>query len=374
MLDMLPERVFDPFVGVGTTLISAEQSGIEAWGIDAHPFVSKVTRAKLAYRSDPRKFYSIAQDILSFALELAPNPCRYPKLIQDCYTEDSLGELDCLRTALSQIEDGSDATTLAWLALATILRPTSHAGTANSQYVLPKHKKVNVKRPFAAYDETVNMMRSDMITSSVAGPEAVFHVDDARLCKSVPSQHFDLVITSPPYPNNYDYADATRLEMTFFGEVERWRDLHATVRCHLLRSCTQQVPEREVDLNLVLSRPELTPIADDLSEVCMRLGEERLNHGGKKNYHNMIACYFLDLAMVWIELRRVCKSPSSACFVIGDSAPYGVYVPVPDWLGRLACAAGFKSFRFEKIRDRNIKWKNRKHRVPLCEGRLWVEG
>ena len=65
---------------------------------------------------------------------------------------------------------------------------------------------------------------------------------------------------------------------------------------------------------------------------------------------------------------------SSICFVVGDSAPYGVYVPVHEWLGRLAIAAGFEDWTFERIRDRNVKWKNRKHRVPLCEGRLWVKG
>jgi len=51
-----------------------------------------------------------------------------------------------------------------------------------------------------------------------------------------------------------------------------------------------------------------------------------------------------------------------------------VYLAVDKWLGELALSAGFKSFYFEKIRDRNIKWKNRKHRVPLHEGRLWIEG
>jgi hypothetical protein len=49
-------------------------------------------------------------------------------------------------------------------------------------------------------------------------------------------------------------------------------------------------------------------------------------------------------------------------------------VPVDVWLGKLALAAGFKSFSFEKIRDRNIKWKNRKHDVPLCEGHFWIKG
>ncbi len=108
--------------------------------------------------------------------------------------------------------------------------------------------------------------------------------------------------------------------------------------------------------------------------VCEKLAAVRLSRGGKKTYHLMVACYFQDLARVWGELRRVCDSPSQVCFVVGDSAPYGVYVPVIEWLGKLAVAAGFKSFRFERTRDRNVKWKNRKHRVPLCEGRLWVEG
>jgi hypothetical protein len=99
-----------------------------------------------------------------------------------------------------------------------------------------------------------------------------------------------------------------------------------------------------------------------------------LERGGKKTYNNMIACYFLDMAKVWRALRRVCASSSEVCFVIGDSAPYGVYVPVIEWFGKLAKAAGFDLWSFEKLRDRNIKWKNRKHRVPLCEGHLWVRG
>ena len=52
---------------------------------------------------------------------------------------------------------------------------------------------------------------------------------------------------------------------------------------------------------------------------------------------------------------------------------YGVYVPVDDWLGKLAISAGLKNYHFEKLRDRNTKWKNRKQRVPLKEGRLWIE-
>jgi len=84
----------------------------------------------------------------------------------------------------------------------------------------------------------------------------------------------------------------------------------------------------------------------------------------------MIAHYFHDLAQVWVSLRRVTRPDGRVCFVVGDSAPYGVHVPVERWLGKLAVAAGFKDYRFEKLRDRNTKWKNRKHKVLLHEGRL----
>jgi hypothetical protein len=58
----------------------------------------------------------------------------------------------------------------------------------------------------------------------------------------------------------------------------------------------------------------------------------------------MIAAYFDDMAKVWLALRRVTSKDSLACFVVGDSAPYGIHVPVDKWLGELAVAAGFTSY------------------------------
>jgi hypothetical protein len=213
-----------------------------------------------------------------------------------------------------------------------------------------------------------------VLASRLKGPKAWFLQSDARTCEEVPHNFATLVVTSPPYPNNYDYADATRLEMTFMREIDSWGHLQDAVRQYLVRSCSQHVPEKTIDLDAVLAREELSPIRSEIASVCHELATVRRSHGGKKTYHLMIACYFLDLGQVWHSLRTVCSSPSRVCFVVGDSAPYGVYVPVIEWLGKLAIAAGFSSFTFERTRDRNIKWKNRKHRVPLCEGRLWVNG
>ena len=182
----------------------------------------------------------------------------------------------------------------------------------------------------------------------------------------------DLVITSPPYANNYDYADATRLEMTFWGDINGWADLQDNVRKHLVRACTQHVSKLGDSIDGILSNPRLAVIKTELLEVYETLKKERLNHGGKKNYHLMIAAYFNDLADVFHSLRNVTSDNCKMCFVIGDSAPYGIYVPVDKWLGRLAVSAGFSDYSFEKLRDRNVKWKNRKHTVPLHEGRLWI--
>lgn len=206
------------------------------------------------------------------------------------------------------------------------------------------------------------------------GPRAVLYQEDARECSSVPDASVDLVITSPPYANNYDYADATRLEMSFWGDVRKWSDLGDTVRKYLIRSCTQHVSGMNKETYRILEAPLLRPIQPEITEICQQLEIEREKHGGKKTYHTMIAAYFSDMAKVWVSLRRITTEGASICFVIGDSAPYGIYVPVDRWLGELAVSAGFKAYKFEKTRDRNVKWKNRKHRIPLHEGHLLIEG
>jgi hypothetical protein len=369
-------RVLDPFAGSGTTLLAAENAGVESCGVEAHPFLYRLARAKLARRSDPAAFAQRASRVLADAKRReAGNLDTYPPLIQKCYTRETLSRLDVLRQSVEADRDDMPTSELVWLTLVAILRRTSYVNTAQWQYILPNKTKRNPVDPYIAFEQLSRQIHEDLVTSAdVGGPKARLILGDARTCDGVPDKFAQLVLCSPPYPNNYDYADATRLEMSFFREISGWRDLQRTVRSGLVRSCSQHVPESAVSLEEVLSRPEVEPIRSELGPICRELGQVRLLRGGKKTYHLMVACYFLDLANVWKSLRRVCDSPARACFVVGDSAPYGIYVPVMDWLGKLAVAAGFRSFAFDRTRDRNVKWKNRKHRVPLCEGRLWVEG
>lgn len=368
--------VFDPFAGVGTTVLAAEHTGVRGVGLEAHPFVAKIAEAKLLWHTDTQAFFNFAQRVLTIAHTMTPDTSLAPTLIRKCYTDEAIRDLYALRCAWQGLKDNTPASTLTWLAIVCILRVCSFAGTAPWQYVLPRKTKAKTMPPFEAYQQQVQHMLQDMafFQLSASRNDGLIQEGDARLCTGIDSESVGLVVTSPPYANNYDYADATRLELAFFGEISSWSDLHKKIRHKLVRSCSQHVSIERLQLSPLLDTLADASFRDDISQKCSDLAEERLNHGGKKAYHLMVAAYFSDMRNTWRSLRRVCAHGSQVCFVIGDSAPYGVHIPVDRWLGELAILAGFRTYRFEKLRDRNTKWKNRKHRVPLQEGFLWVEG
>ena len=370
--------IFDPFAGSGTTLLAADSCGIESQGTEAHIFVSRIADAKLSWNFDREVFSALTKDFVDRAQSIIQTEHRSnDKLLGKMYDNDTLSLLEKFR--LSYLHDDFPKNTkegkLIWLGITSILRPCSYAGTAQWQYVLPNKRKNASKNPLDAFNTYCDQVTADsfqvLLEGWVKNSNVILH--DARLPFNTDRQ-FDLLVTSPPYPNNYDYADATRLEMTFWKEVEGWKDLQSVVRKNLLRSCSQHSAAERLDLETLLKADVLSPIIEELRPICEKLKEIRLTKGGKKTYHTMVAAYFSDLANILINLRSIMKSGSRMCFVIGDSAPYGVHVPAERWLGELAIAAGFKGYTFEKLRDRNIKWDNRVHKVPLHEGNLWIEG
>ncbi len=341
-------------------------------GWDSHPFVARVARAKLRWDVDPLLLRSRAELLLG---SLRPARCAaVPDLLEKCYTPEVLGDLLGLRDAVQSMPSDDDVGSLVWLALVAIVRRVSHAGTAQWQYVLPNKRKSRTISVRRAFREQIETMASDIEARRSACPSyppAAFLTADARSDTQVVADWATHVICSPPYANNYDYADATRLEQTVLGEVSSWSEL-SPVRQKLLRSCSQQMVG--YDASEAFSDALLEPIHDELRSVYIALEAQRESHGGRKAYHSMAVAYFHDLARVWSSLRQACAPGATVCFVVGDSAPYGVHLPVERWLGELALSAGFSSWSFEKVRDRNIKWKNRTHTVPLHEGRLWVQG
>jgi len=372
--------VLDPFVGSGTVCVAADKLGIASYGIESHPFVFRLARGKIAWPESINLFEIAIASLIEAAMKLRIKVSKNstPELILKCYSDENLYDLYSIKAAYLDLSSGwsKSIDDLVFLTINSILRATSNVGTAQWQYVLPNKTKSRVTSPYTALDLQSKMMIEDMrfLQSNSKITQANLLQSDARTLLGVPDKSIDLVVTSPPYANNYDYADATRLEMTFWGEINSWGDLHESVRKYLICSSSQHASKDKIKLDLLLNNPDIISIAEELSTVCKELDEVRKTKGGNKAYHLMIAAYFGDMAKVFKALRRVTKVGATVCLVIGDSAPYGVHAPVERWFGELALAYGFDSWEFEKIRDRNVKWKNRKHDVPLHEGRLWIKG
>ncbi|WP_312671442.1 hypothetical protein [Pseudescherichia sp.] len=372
--------ILEPFAGSGTTNIAADSLGVKSYGFEGHPFVSRIAQAKQHWNASTAEFRQAGNEVLELAtsLKIKSESSRFSEdtLLGKCYSLEIFNKLEQLKKAYEMLaEEHNPIWELVRLNITSILRACSHVGTAQWQYVLPNKSKSKVLDPFEAFSGKMELMIADMeyaTSSDWINSSHIAHHDVRR--SFVVPQKCNLIITSPPYPNNYDYADATRLEMMFWGEINGWGDLKHVVRPSLMRSCSQHSASDKVVLEEVLEDPLLLPIKEEITIVTKQLDEIRHTKGGKKTYHTMVAAYFLDLAQIWSNLRSNMSDDCKICFVIGDSAPYGIHVPAEKWLGELALSVGFKSFAFEKLRDRNVKWKNRTHTVPLHEGRLLIKG
>ncbi|QQB13212.1 hypothetical protein [Brevibacterium casei] len=369
-------RVLDPFGGSGTTSLAAQEQKVESVATEVHSMVARIANAKLLWTEDPDELRHRVREVLGVVeLEHSVQVPTAP-LIGKCFPDaESLHDLLRIRDAVLEQQGRDGIAELLWLAFVSIIRACSPAGTAQWQYVLPNKTKSRVAEPMSAFEAAGETFAADMeMRRFLLGDDpvaaSVLHTD-ARTLNGVEDGWADAVITSPPYANNYDYADTLRLEQILLGEIEGWKDLR-NLRDVLLRSATQNVGRWKADE--ALESPLMAPIIDEFVPVYEELTQVRKERAGNKAYNVMLAGYFYDNAQVFQALRRKTVQGAKVCYVVGDSAPYGVHAPVEKWLGELAVAAGFKAWSFTKVRDRNTKWKNRKHRHPLHEGYLWIEG
>lgn len=369
--------LLEPFTGSGTTNIVADSLGVKSYGFEGHPFVAEIAKAKQNWFLSTDVIQSLATNVLNESKKSFKSCGLYnpENLIGRCFTEDNFDKLMSLRFSYEKEKNSDPSWLIIKLLITSILRPCSHVGTAQWQYILPNKSKSNVLDPFAAFEAKLDQIIFDMkyAHSNNWLPRSNIEFHDFRKEKIL-EHKANLVITSPPYPNNYDYADATRLEMMFWGEIKGWSDLKNVVRPTLMRSCSQHSASDKVVLDELIESEDLFCIRDEIYTVTKELSEIRLKKGGKKTYHTMIAAYFYDLSKVIKNLRNNLSNNSKMIFVIGDSAPYGVYVPADEWLGKIAVSKGFFDYSFKKLRDRNIKWDNRTHKVLLKEGLLTIKG
>ena len=376
--------IADPFLGTGTTSVVAKMAGVNSIGIEAHEFVHWVARTKMFFDHDINALSDAVRESASRAKSLAGNvelPSEWPPLVHKCFDEDNLNQLAALREAVIESDMDSRARDFLKLALTATLRVVTTAG-AGWPYIAPskRHAKKNKRRAIAEFQARCDLMLSDMQQAQALPARRSTHkviLGDARKFASyADKESVDLIVTSPPYLNNYDYADRTRLETYFWGMYRSWADITSGVRDHLMMAATTQV--RMAAMSEIRECPGIRRadegIYNDISEIIARLGDMRAVKSGKKTYDYVVAGYFEDMLQALIGARDVLKSGGHFILVLGDSAPYGVHIPTERIVGRLAVAAGFSSYEIEQIRTRGGKWGHnpQRHKVPLRESILTI--
>ena len=98
--------IMDPFVGTGTTSVAAKAMGVNSIGIEAHPFVYWIAKAKLHSEYDIGQLEEDAAQIHSSAKKIYSKLVKcngiWPALIYKCFTEDNLRQLLALRIAIQE--------------------------------------------------------------------------------------------------------------------------------------------------------------------------------------------------------------------------------------------------------------------------------
>lgn len=378
------QTIYDPFMGSGTTNLTAKTLGLDSFGVEAHPFVYRITQAKMNWeveRSHVLEFLKTARlELPRLAKNYQPATivAEFPELILKCYQENTLTDLLALRTVVTECPMNEDLREFLFVVVTALLREVSTAATG-WPYIAPNKQKVtsldkdvltefsNLARRMAGDMEEIKMWSNGRYQHTI---HTLINGDSRDTIGQIPDESVDHVFTSPPYLNNFDYADRTRLELYFWGEAKTWGDITRDVRDKLMTSATTQIARSdskyEISAALQADCPE---VAEFVGTAVTELSTRRLHKGGKKSYDLMVAGYFNDIHQIVRDVYRVLKPDTKALFVLGDSAPYGVHIPTDKLIGDIGLGVGFSDYDIEILRTRGDKWKEnpQRHSVALRE-------
>ena len=209
--------VLDPFSGGGTTAVEALVAGRDFHGIDANPLAILIGRMKTTVLD--ASSVAACED-LATRVRLdpqRPTVDRWVPVIPNVdkwYTREIFDLLVALRHDVMGVED-EPARELALLVFANVAAKASHQ-ESETRYV----SKPRALEPAAVLGQfAMELRRATSLASMARYPDGVaasFFDGDARDAALYPSEAA-LAVTSPPYPNSFDYHLYHRFRLFWLG-------------------------------------------------------------------------------------------------------------------------------------------------------------
>jgi DNA modification methylase len=372
--------IFDPFAGCGTTLVSAQKLGVSAVGNEAQSFMYDIIRAKLNWNLDisiaNEYIFSIERKVKSRMRKQAIEKNAH-NLLTSLYSNSNLRYIYLLKEEVERITRWRYKLFFK-LALSQALHKTSIHPIAIPYIVRTKVLSGNENALKQFINISIQMLRDLEDFTCLKKTSKIFRHDSRTINSSIKNHSCDICITSPPYLNNLDYGEVSKVHTHFFGITKDWNDITTRVRRKLVTGSTTHYTDRAFDLEnyrgseFAKRNPSIIDVLLDKAIEIKKISKDRV---GKKSFDILMFLYFQDMFFVLKEIKRVIKPGSRAYLILGDSAPYGVYVPTTELLGKIGLNLGFSDYKIHKIRSRGTKWKSLKfrHALELTENVLILE-
>ncbi len=259
------DRVYDPFMGRGTTLLEAALLGRRPAGCDVNP----LSRVLVAPRLAPPTAEEVKARLASLDLG---HTAELPEELLVFYHPDTLRQLCALRAYLLHRQEAGKLDAVdSWILMVAVNRLTGHSPGFFSIYTLPPNqavsidvqRKINQDRGQAPPLRDVAAIILKKTRSLLADCDAQTRADlasvagEARLMTApaddtplLADASVDLVVTSPPFLDVVNYAgdnwlrcwfcgiDPAAIDITLARKTDEWRaamtrvfgELHRVVR------------------------------------------------------------------------------------------------------------------------------------------------
>lgn len=344
--------VADPFVGSGRSATFVAGRGDRFVGIDAHPLMSRLAAAKLTRPGPAADLRAAGRELARQARRAGSDIGCEPELLRRFISPMHLQQLVTMRE-LNLTADPTWGEHLMW-AVIGVLRTVCGVSWP---YARPRTKRAPTTPVDQLLMDQVDRMAEDLAVAPRA-PDARIIPGDARKAsawRDIAPSSVDACVSSPPYLNNFSYAEATRLELCFLGVATTWRTMTKKVSSRLVASCTQEVSKTRARLarERLAGYPMTSALVMGLEGKLARASAARPRG---KPYDDLLASYFADMGEVLRHLYRTMAPGARAAWVIGDSAPYGVFIDTPAVIGELAGELGFVVVDDCHLRERGQRW------------------
>lgn len=300
--------VLDPFCGSGTTLVEAIDLGLDAWGIDLNPLACLTTRVKTTPLTADLK--EIVKQINIRAREqISADEVKLPPIprIDHWFRPEVQKALAALTEQINREEHLSIREALQ-VALSSIIVQVSNQDGDTRYAALEKSVSIeDVLNRFEKAVATVNKAVSSLSDNLFRrlGHATVLNRDILTVTPNDLPSNIGLVVTSPPYPNAYEYWLYHKYRMYWLG---------------------------------------MDPIAVRKYEIGARPHYFSKNHQSEQDFEQQMgSCFHL--------LAQVMKPGAKACFLVGRSIIHGKEIDNAALLQRAARPHGFVT---EGIIERRI--------------------